>query len=207
MAGDRSNPQNWLIENYTSIANHLMPFHDLAAKRSDKGDYWWELRACDYYEEFEGPKIVYPDVCMQPEFTLDNSGLYLNKTCFMIPLPDRYLLGLLNSSVIYFLIKCIIPELRGGYYTLGSIYMETLPIHCIDFTDPAEVVRHDRMIFLVDQMLSLHKQLKEARTPQDQTRLQRQIEATDHQIDALVYELYRLTEEEIKIVEGTCRQI
>ena len=51
-------------------------------------------------------------------------------------------------------------------------------------------------------MLSLHKQLQEARTPQDKTRLQRQIEATERQIDALVYELYGLTEEEIKIVEG-----
>ena len=51
-------------------------------------------------------------------------------------------------------------------------------------------------------MLSLHKQRKEARTPHEQTALQRQIEATDRQIDALVYELYGLTEEEIKIVEG-----
>ena len=60
----------------------------------------------------------------------------------------------------------------------------------------------DRMVSLVDQMLSLHKQLKEARTPHEQTGLQRQIEATDGQIDALVYELYGLTEEEIRIVEG-----
>ena len=51
-------------------------------------------------------------------------------------------------------------------------------------------------------MLSLHKQLPEARTPHEQTALQRQIEATDRQIDALVYELYGLTEEEIGIVEG-----
>ena len=53
-------------------------------------------------------------------------------------------------------------------------------------------------------MLSLHKQLQEARTPHEQIALQRQIEATDRQIDALVYELYRLTEEEIRIVEGKC---
>ncbi|MGB7571233.1 MAG: hypothetical protein WBL87_05700 [Methanothrix sp.] len=58
------------------------------------------------------------------------------------------------------------------------------------------------MVTLVDQMLSLHKQLQEARTPHEQTSLQRQIEATDSQIDALVYELYGLTEEEIRIVEG-----
>jgi len=64
--------------------------------------------------------------------------------------------------------------------------------------------RHDRMVSLVDQMLSLHKRIHEARTPHEQTALQRQIEATDGQIDALVYELYGLIEEEIKIVEGKC---
>jgi hypothetical protein len=55
-------------------------------------------------------------------------------------------------------------------------------------------------------MIGLHKQLHEARTPQDQTGLQRRIEATDRQIDALVYELYALTEEEIGIVEEAARE-
>jgi hypothetical protein len=58
------------------------------------------------------------------------------------------------------------------------------------------------MVALVEQMLSLHKQLPPARTSHEQTAFQRQIEATDRQIDALVYELYGLTEEEIAIVEG-----
>ena len=52
-------------------------------------------------------------------------------------------------------------------------------------------------------MLSLHKQLHEARTPHEQTSLQRQIEATDGQIDALVCKLYGLTEEEIRLIDGT----
>ena len=59
------------------------------------------------------------------------------------------------------------------------------------------------MVALVEQMLSLHKQLPEAATPHEKTALQRQIEATDGQIDALVYELYALTADEIKIVEGS----
>ncbi|MBM3189623.1 MAG: hypothetical protein FJZ90_12975 [Chloroflexi bacterium] len=58
------------------------------------------------------------------------------------------------------------------------------------------------MVALVERMLALHKELAAARTPTHKTMLQRQIEATDQQIDALVYELYDLTEEEIKIVEG-----
>jgi hypothetical protein len=102
---------------------------------------------------------------------------------------------------MFFVIRCIIPELRGGYYTLGRIYVETFPIRTIDFSKPDDVAHHQLMISLVDQMLSLNKQLQEVRTPHEQTSLKRQIEATDHQIDALVYDLYGLTEEEIKIVE------
>lgn len=85
-------------------------------------------------------------------------------------------------------------------------FLSQLPIRPIDFSDPADVARHDRMVSLVDRMLSLHKQLPEARTPHEKTALRRQIEATDRQIDALVYELYGLTEEEIRIVEGVQSQ-
>jgi len=81
-------------------------------------------------------------------------------------------------------------------------YISQLPIHPINFSDPADKSRHDWMVELVERMLALHKQLTAAKIEHEKTVLQRQIEATDRQIDALVYELYGLTEEEIKIVEG-----
>jgi hypothetical protein len=65
-----------------------------------------------------------------------------------------------------------------------------------------DAARHDRMVSLVERMLALHKQLLHAATPHEKTALERQIEATDGQIDALVHELYGLTEEEIRIVEA-----
>jgi hypothetical protein len=58
------------------------------------------------------------------------------------------------------------------------------------------------MVKLVEQMLLLHKQLAAAKTPDDKTRIQRQIDATDQQIDNIVYELYGLTQKEIQSVEG-----
>jgi hypothetical protein len=79
--------------------------------------------------------------------------------------------------------------------------MEQVPIRLIDFTNPADKARHERMVGLVEQMLNLHQRLAGESVPQTRTVLQRQIEATDRQIDLLVYELYGLTEEEIKIVE------
>lgn len=71
----------------------------------------------------------------------------------------------------------------------------------INFPNPADVARHDQMVALVERMLDLHKRLAAAQSPQEKTMLQRQVAATDQQIDRLVYELYGLTEEEIAIVE------
>jgi len=62
--------------------------------------------------------------------------------------------------------------------------------------------KHDRMVGLVETMLKLHKDLPKAKTPHEQESLQRQIAVTDKQIDALVYELYGLTDDDIRIVEG-----
>jgi hypothetical protein len=61
---------------------------------------------------------------------------------------------------------------------------------------------HDKLVSLVERMLELHKRLPSVRTPQEQEMVKREIESTEGQIDRLVYELYGLTEEEIKIVEG-----
>ena len=74
-------------------------------------------------------------------------------------------------------------------------------IRTINFSDPADVARHDRMVALVEQMLTLHRHLPEAKTDQEKTFIRRQIEATDAAIDALVYELYGLTEDEVEVVE------
>ena len=77
-------------------------------------------------------------------------------------------------------------------------------IRTINFSDPAAVTRHDYMALLVERMLTLHKQLPESLgTPHEKTALASGlIEAMDGQIDAVVYRLYGLTEEEIRILEG-----
>jgi len=113
-----------------------------------------------------------------------------------------YFLGLLNSKLLWIFLKATGYTLRGGYFTFKTEYLKPFPIHVIDFSNKIDVALHDHIVTLVDNMLSLNKQLSEARTGHEQKLLQRQIEATDGQIDALVYELYGLTEEEIKIVEN-----
>jgi len=113
-----------------------------------------------------------------------------------------YLLGLLNSKLLNWFYQIIInPEKGEALAQVKRGHLARLPIRTIDFSDPTDKARHDRMVELVEQMLELNKQLAEAKEPQSKTVLQRQIATTDRQIDELVYELYGLTDEEIKIVE------
>ena len=84
---------------------------------------------------------------------------------------------------------------------LQWVFVSQLPIRTVNPNDPADVARHDRMVALVTQMLDLNKKLQDARLEQERTMLSRQIEATDGAIDKLVYELYGLTVEEIKLVD------
>jgi hypothetical protein len=111
-----------------------------------------------------------------------------------------YILGVLNSNLLNAFYAASFPEHR-----IKGRYLESLPIPKIDFADRSEKLRHDRLVALVDQMLASHRQRAEVRTPAEQTALDRQIAATDAQIDRLVYALYGLTEDEIRIVEGTAR--
>jgi hypothetical protein len=200
-SGTAKHPWKWLQHTYPAVARHLEPYHTPAEKRCDKGDYWWELRACDYYEKFEKPKVIYPNICKKPEFTFDESGLYTNQKCFIIPVSDTYLLGVLNSSLVRFLFRCVLPKLRGGFYEPSLVYFSKFPVCAVDSSQPAHSACRDQIMELVERMLSLHKQLAAAKTAHDKTVLQRQIASTDRQIDQLVYELYGLTDEEIKIVE------
>jgi hypothetical protein len=97
-------------------------------------------------------------------------------------------------------------QMRGGYYSYESRFIRNLPIHTINLSDPADKVCQNRMVQLVEQMLSLHKRLVDARAPHDRAVLQQQISITEQQIDRLVFELYSLTEEEIKTVEGELQE-
>jgi hypothetical protein len=204
------------IDKYPAIRAHLeqwkedlMPKRDKKSKRGRKpGRYeWYEIQDdVVYYEVFDGPKIIFPDICKGPRFSLDASGHYLANTAYCLGTDDLYLLGVLNSRLFWFAISNIsIPfGIRAGEYRYRLIYqyMEKVPVRVINFSDKSDKAAHDRMVKLVEQMLELHPKLAGARTPQEKTALERQIAATDTQIDALVYQLYGLTAEEIAIVEG-----
>ncbi|MFZ1761984.1 MAG: N-6 DNA methylase [Nitrospira sp.] len=113
-----------------------------------------------------------------------------------------YILGALNSKLGDWFAKVANSRFGGGYYSFNRQYIEPIPIRPIDFKDSNDKASHDYLVALVQRMLELHQRLYDAKTPTDKGRLQRQIDATDQEIDRLVYDLYGLTEEEIKIVES-----
>ncbi len=189
-----------------TLAAHILPFKNAAQARQDQGDYWWELRPCDYYQVFESPKIVFPDICKGPRFHYDATGAYILNTAYAIGSSDKCLLGFLNSRLFWFLISHIsIPfGVRAGEFRYRLIYqyMAKVPIRPIDFTNPSDVGKHDRMVTLVERMLELVPQRRAEANPQAVAQLDAQIAATNRQIDRLVYDLYGLTNEEIALVEG-----
>ncbi len=190
--------------------------HQVQLKKRKQFKDWFGFSAPRNLELHERAQIIVPLLADRGLFALIPPDTF-GKLCPMAsggftitPSPDcslktEYILGLLNSRLLFWKLQHMSNIFRGGWITCTKQYFGELPIRMINFTDPAEKARHDRLVQTVEHMISLHKQLTAAKTPQDQTVIQRQIDATDRQIDQLVYELYGLTEEEIRIVETSGR--
>ena len=179
----------------------------LREKGRFKGENWYAFGYPKSMTLFQRPKIIVPDYNNTASFTYDTEGWYF-KTGYGVlysgsSLSVFYILGLLNSNLLFKYLLSIGTTLRGGYVRFWTQFIEHLPIRTIDFNDPTDKARHNRMVTMVEQMLQLHKRRQSAETDHECEMVQRQIDATDRQIDALVYELYGLTDEEIEIVEGT----
>jgi type II restriction/modification system DNA methylase subunit YeeA len=175
------------IEKYPAIFNYLKQYQSQLEKRWDKGNHWFELRTCAYYEDFEKPKIIYPVIGKESRFTFSEETVFTNDKAFIIPVKNLFLLAFLNSKVAWFYLKNICSVLgdadKGGRLELRTIHVQTLPIPKIEEKDQQPFVA------LVDQILELKKQGKDS-------------QALEDEIDRLVYRLYDLTDEEIAIVEG-----
>ncbi len=116
---------------------------------------------------------------------------------------DLFILGIINSALISWYFPLASNKMvTKNFPRISILDLKRFPIPPIDFSNSADVTQRDRLVALVQSMLDLHKQLASATGEHERTLLHRRIEATDRQIDRLVYELYDLTEEEIAIVEG-----
>ncbi|GAA7181258.1 class I SAM-dependent DNA methyltransferase [Helicobacter pylori] len=180
------------IAKYPATKAHLDAHLDTIATRSDQGDTPYHLRNCAYLEDFEKEKIVYPETSQGAYFIYENSGIFLEKTAFMI-VSDAYnlkfLTALLNSKLITFYFKnfCGGCMLGKSGYQYNKHALEKIPIPKI--TEKNQELA-DKITDGADQILKTKEKDPKANT-----------QRLEKEIDALVYQLYHLTDEEIKIIE------
>jgi hypothetical protein len=119
------------INRYQAIKSYLSTFRRRLEERATSESHrWYELQQPQlaYSARFAEPKIFYPHFCVMPEFSFDPKGFFGNDKTYCIPKADSFLLGLLNSTTLWFMIRHIAASKRGGWSELRVQYMETIPI-------------------------------------------------------------------------------
>jgi len=174
------------IEDYPSILRYLGSFGEKINNRSDQGENWWNLRACNYYENFDFPKIIYPETTVRrSEFYLDDEGYYIDKTCFMITgVSLSYLNAILSSKLMEWFLETELRSLGKKSIQYSKQYIEQIPI---------PEISSNKQNLIIDMIEIIHSLKKE--NPQSYTT------DLEQQIDNLVYKLYDLTYDEVKVVD------
>ena len=199
------------IQKYPHCEAALLPFKQKLLKRREAATGkipWFALNWPRRTKLFESPKILIRQTASKILASVDYDKWYCLKSGIIVQLKSNselhynYLLGLLNSRLMAYLYDDLVGEKSRVFPEVKPVQLFKLPIRTIDFAKPAEKAHHDKMVGLVERMLKLHQDKAAARLASEKNMLQVQIEAIDTQIDALVYELYGLTDDEIKVVEG-----
>ena len=165
------------INDYPAVKAHLDRYWDKISARADKGDTPYNLRNCAYLEDFSKPKIMYPNMTKYIPFYYDEKGFYQNDKSFMITGNFvAYLTAFLNSSLFKFCFLNNFPELQGGTRELRKIFFDKIPV--------LQVTKE-----INDSFISKINDIQEKYTTQKAM-----------EIDAMLFELYRLTEEERKTI-------
>ncbi|ECK7706052.1 class I SAM-dependent DNA methyltransferase [Campylobacter coli] len=180
------------IEYYPSLKKHFDEFYPQLEKRTDKGLTPYNLRNCAYLDEFEKEKIVWNPVSGEYLFSYIKEHIFFNNSLFMMTLDVfslKYILAFMNSNCYKWLITLKTNLIQTGSYAYGAKdKIERLPIPKINSKNEKLA---NELINLVDEILKAKEQDKNVNTQE-----------LENKINSLVYKLYNLTEEEIKIIEN-----
>jgi hypothetical protein len=180
------------INDYPGIKKHLDLYWKDLGKRQDKGVTTYNLRNCAYLKEFEENKLIWLEMSPSPNFTYDCENLYVLNTAYILTGKAlKYMLAVLNSSVLNVYFSFIAADVRGKTRRYIKQYVEELPIPQIS------PKAQKPFITFVDQILSITKSEDYSDNPEKQSKVKK----LEKEIDKLVYELYGLSEEEIEIIE------
>ncbi|EAJ4639524.1 class I SAM-dependent DNA methyltransferase [Campylobacter coli] len=180
------------IKHYPSLKKHFDEFYPQLEKRADKGLTPYNLRNCAYLDEFEKEKIVWNPVSGEYLFSYIKEHIFFNNSLFMMTLDVfslKYILAFMNSNCYKWLITLKTNLIQTGSYAYGAKdKIERLPIPKINSKNEKLA---NELINLVDEILKAKEQDKNANTQE-----------LENKINSLVYKLYNLTEDEIKIIEN-----
>ena len=123
---------------YPGIYSHLKPLETELNHRQDKGRFWWELRSCAYWEEFNKPRIIYQEIQFHPSYAFEDSGRLSNNKTFFLPVGDPYLIGVLNSPLLWWHNWRFLPHMKDEALTPVTFLMESLPV-----AEPSEKARSE----------------------------------------------------------------
>ncbi len=187
-----------LKEQYPSLYKHLLSHKERLSKRNKDETgiryEWYCLQrwGANYYQEFEKKKIVYSEIVRKPQFYLDvNLNFYAEATSFILTGENlKYLIAFLNNDFVAFIFKTFYAggNLGENGFRYKKAFLEKLPIPKINSKNQKLA---NELVNLVDEILKAKEQDKNANTQE-----------LENKINSLVYKLYNLTEEEIKIIEG-----
>ena len=190
------------VEKYPAIYKRLCNFRGALEKRWDKGNYWYELRACAYYDLFGVPKIVWGNLATRSSFSLDETnGFYVNAPACILPTNSGYVLGILNSRLMSYFLKSICAERQGSFIEQKPVYVSQVPIKKPTKEQEIEITQHvEKMLQLNEKLLQIGDKLTDERAA-----IEDEIKETDSEIDNLVYDIYGLTNAEKEIIENSLK--
>ena len=209
-------PEAELRQSYPKIYQHLLSYKNALRTRKDsrkfyaEGSNWFRHLRPGSFNYIHPTKFIIKGIDTRTTIgLLEKNTAFNGANCPGIIVEDSedlsplYILGLLNSSVISYYLRKVCPAKLGGYTRFNARNINNTPIRLIDFSNPTDNASHNGIVTLVEKILYLNQQLAKSKMLQEKSVFQRQIEATDRQINKLVYKLYDLTDEDIKIVEAS----
>lgn len=139
--------------------------------------------------------------------TYDNTGVYPEQSLYFIynnksELSFKYLTAIINSKIFQFVYINFLVTNKDSTPQIKKVDLDKFPVFCCDFTNNQEKEKHDKIVELVETLLQLNKEIQDVSLESKKTQIKNKIQYCEDKIDQLVYELYELTPEEIKIVEG-----
>lgn len=133
---------------YPGLFKHFSQYREQLNKRQDKGDNWWELRRCAYWENFEKNKIMYQEIQFHPSYMLDESGLMCNNKVFFLNSSSKFLLGVLNSPISWWYNWRYLPHMKDEALSPVSFKMESFPVPIVTEEASENITRFvDKIIY------------------------------------------------------------